>query len=188
MPAGCWTGSPAPTRPSSPAATPTWPPPAAGFPRPPAWTPPWPCWRSTATSAGSTPTPPAPRAAGRPRRGSWSTLCHAPQNPHNLQNPCRQPVLWVLWVLWRVAAPQGAADAGHGGCHVIQRERPQPLPAICTPAAPADAAVWGRLRPPAGPFCSPRPLPSDEPAVLGLRAHRVDLTRRHNDRSPEREE
>jgi hypothetical protein len=32
-----------------------------------------------------------------------------------------------------------------------------------------------------------RPLPSDEPAVLGLRAHRVDLTRRNN-RSPEREE
>jgi hypothetical protein len=29
---------------------------------------------------------------------------------------------------------------------------------------------------------------SDEPAVLGLRTHRVDLTRRHNDRSPEREE
>jgi hypothetical protein len=56
------------------------------------------------------------------------------------------------------------------------------------PAAPADAAVWGRLRPPAGPFCSPSPLLSDEPAVLGLRAHRVDLTRRPNDRSPEREE
>jgi hypothetical protein len=29
---------------------------------------------------------------------------------------------------------------------------------------------------------------SDEPALLGLRAHRVDLTRRRNDRSPEREE
>jgi hypothetical protein len=29
---------------------------------------------------------------------------------------------------------------------------------------------------------------SDEPALLGLRAHGVDLTRRHNDRSPEREE
>jgi hypothetical protein len=29
---------------------------------------------------------------------------------------------------------------------------------------------------------------TDEPAVLGLCAHRFDLTRRHNDRSPEREE
>jgi hypothetical protein len=28
---------------------------------------------------------------------------HAPQNPHNLQNLTRRPVLWVLWVLWRVA-------------------------------------------------------------------------------------
>ena len=77
---------------------------------------------------------------------------------------------------------------GTNGRHVIQRERPQPLPAICTPAAHADAAVRGRLRPPAGPFCSPLLLPSDEPAVLGLRAHRVDLTRRRNNRSPEREE
>jgi hypothetical protein len=53
---------------------------------------------------------------------------------------------------------------------------------------PPTPPYRGRLRPPAGPLCSPRPLPSDEPAVLGLRAHRVDLTRRHNDRSPEREE
>jgi hypothetical protein len=55
------------------------------------------------------------------------------------------------------------------------------------PQPAADAAV-GPPRPPAGPFYSPRPLPSDEPAVLGLRAHRVDLTRRRNNRSPEREE
>jgi hypothetical protein len=35
----------------------------------------------------------------------------------------------------------------------------------------------------------PAPSPaSDEPAVLGLRAHRVDLTRRRNNRSSEREE
>ena len=53
---------------------------------------------------------------------------------------------------------------------------------------PADAAVWGRLRPPAGRSAHPALPPSDEPAVLGLRAHRVDLTRRRNDRSPEREE
>jgi hypothetical protein len=65
----------------------------------------------------------------------------------------------------------------------LSRSRPS-----STPAAHADAAVWGRLRPPAGPFCSPLLLPSDEPAVLGLRAHRVDLTRRRNNRSPEREE
>jgi hypothetical protein len=87
---------------------------------------------------------------------------------------------------------------GTSGCHVIQRERLQPLPAILLPANPADAAVRAALRPPDGPFCSPPPLPSDgeagcpagssgEPAVLGC-AHRVDLTRRHNDRSPEREE
>jgi hypothetical protein len=55
------------------------------------------------------------------------------------------------------------------------------------PAAPANAsvgAVYGRQ-----PGRSAHPaLPSDEPAVLGLRAHRVDLIRRRNNRSPEREE
>jgi hypothetical protein len=58
----------------------------------------------------------------------------------------------------------------------------------CTPAVPRQRFRRGRPRPPAGPFCPRRPLPSDEPAVLGLRAHRVDLTRRRNNRSPEREE
>ena len=29
---------------------------------------------------------------------------------------------------------------------------------------------------------------SDEPVVFGLRTHRIDFIRRHNDRSPEREE
>jgi hypothetical protein len=65
---------------------------------------------------------------------------------------------------------------------------PSRFPALCTPAARRPCRRRGRPRPPAGPFCSPRPQPSDEPAVLGLRAHRVDLTRRRNNRSPEREE
>jgi hypothetical protein len=98
-PAGCSTGSPARTGASSAAATPTRPPPAAASPRPPTWSRPCACWRSTATSAASTPTHLAPRAADRPRRGSWSTPCHTPQNPQNLQNlqnPARPEVLWVL--------------------------------------------------------------------------------------------
>ena len=69
-------------------------------------------------------------------------LCTPPQNPHNPQNPTRRPVLWVLWVLWRVATPRGAADEGKGGCHVIQRERPQPLPAM-------SGVAPSRQRPPA---------------------------------------
>ena len=64
---------------------------------------------------------------------------------------------------------------------------PRRFPALCTPAARRRRRRRGRPRPPAGPFCSPL-LPADEPAVLGLRAHRVDLTRRRNNRSPEREE
>jgi len=63
------------------------------------------------------------------------------------------------------------------------------FPALCTTHSPPPT-------PPQGPLTAasravlhaPRPLPSDEPAVLGLRAHRVDLTRRRNNRSPEREE
>jgi hypothetical protein len=54
------------------------------------------CWRSTAGSAGSTPTRPALRAVDPPPRGSWSTLCTRRQNLHNLQNLTRRPVLSVL--------------------------------------------------------------------------------------------
>src|SRR5215207_6667157 len=113
-PVGCWTGSAAPARRSSAAATPTRPP-VAAFGRPATSSRPWPCWRSTAGYAASTPTPPGPRAAGHPRRGSWSTPCTPPQNPHNPQNLARRLVLWVLWVLWRVATPREAADADQGG-------------------------------------------------------------------------
>jgi replicative DNA helicase len=38
--------------------------------------------------------------------------------------------LWILSFLWRVATPRGAADEGEILCHVIQRERPQPILAI----------------------------------------------------------
>jgi hypothetical protein len=69
-PAGCSTGSTALTRHSSPAATPTTLLPGGASPRPPTSTLPSPCSRSTATYAGSTPTRPGPRAAGRPPRGS----------------------------------------------------------------------------------------------------------------------
>jgi replicative DNA helicase len=40
--------------------------------------------------------PSGPRAAGHPRRGSSSTPCTPPQNPHNPQNLTRGPVLLVL--------------------------------------------------------------------------------------------
>jgi Protein of unknown function (DUF3987) len=71
----------APTAPSSAAAMPIAPPPAAASPRPPTSSQPFGCSRSTATCAASTPSPrrtPA-AAADPPRRGSWSTLCRAPQ-------------------------------------------------------------------------------------------------------------
>ena len=54
--------------------------PQGGSPRPPTSTRPSACWRSTAGSAGSTPTHPGPRAVGRPPRGSWSTPCPRRQN------------------------------------------------------------------------------------------------------------
>ena len=47
--------------------------PRGASPRPPTWSRPWPCSRSTAGYAASTPTRPAPRAAGPPPRGSSST-------------------------------------------------------------------------------------------------------------------
>jgi hypothetical protein len=56
------------------------------------------------------------------------------------------------------------------------------------PAAPRQRFRRGRPRPPAGPFCSPHLQPPDGPTVLGLYAPRVDLTRRRNNRSHEREE
>jgi hypothetical protein len=56
------------------------------------------------------------------------------------------------------------------------------------PQAAADAAVGAAHSRQPGRSARPVPPPSDEPAVLGLRAHRVDLTRRRNNRSPEREE
>jgi hypothetical protein len=55
------------------------------------------------------------------------------------------------------------------------------------PQPAADAAVWAATAASRAVLLAPS-LPSDEPAVLGLRAHRVDLTRRRNNRSPEREE
>ena len=55
--------------------------PAAASPPPPTSNRPCGCSRSTAISAGSTLNPRRSRAAGAglPRRGSWSTLCRAPQ-------------------------------------------------------------------------------------------------------------
>jgi hypothetical protein len=38
---------------------------------------------------------------------------------------------------WRVATPRGAPNEGKSGCLVIQRERPKPLPAICTTRSPS---------------------------------------------------
>ena len=89
--AGCSTGSAAPTGRSSAAATCMWPPPAAASPRPPTSNQPCDCWKSTATCVGSTLNLPATHraVADRPHRGSWSTLCHAPQKPQKPQKPRR---------------------------------------------------------------------------------------------------
>jgi hypothetical protein len=85
---------------------------------------------------------------------------------------------------------------GTSGCHVIQRERPQPLrpsPHLQPPADAAVRAAYGRQPGRTARTVSCRPTArradvpawsSDEPALFGLRAHRVGLTRRHNDRSP----
>jgi hypothetical protein len=92
-PAGCWSGSTAQTKGSSAAVTHMRPPLVAASARPPTSTLPSPCLTSTAGSAVLTPTCPAPRGAGHPRRGSWSTLCTPRQNLQNLQNLTRRPVL-----------------------------------------------------------------------------------------------
>jgi hypothetical protein len=57
---------------------------------------------------------------------------------------------------------------------------------LAHPQSAADAAVGAATAASRAVLLAPS-LPSDEPAVLGLRAHRVDPTRRNN-RSPEREE
>jgi hypothetical protein len=58
---------------------------------------------------------------------------------------------------------------------------------LAHPRPAADAAVGAAHGRQPAVLLAPSPAP-DEPAVLGLRAHRVDLTRRRNNRSPEREE
>ena len=63
--------------------------------------------------------------------------------------------------------------------------RSRPWHTCRPPPTPPYGAVYGRQP---GRSARPVPCPPDEPAVLGLRAHRVDLTRRRNNRSPEREE
>jgi hypothetical protein len=76
---------------------------------------------------------------------------------------------------------QGTAAVTLSNENGLSRSRPsahlQPPPT--SPYGPSTATSRAVLFTPA--------LPS-EPAVLGLRAHRVDLTRRRNNRSPEREE
>jgi hypothetical protein len=60
---------------------------------------------------------------------------------------------------------------GTSGCHVIQRERLQPLPAMCIPSPPADAAVraaYGR-----------QPGRSARPAPCHLTVRRADAQRGH---------
>ena len=112
--AGCSTGSAAPTGRSSAAATRMWPPPAAASPRPPTSNQPCDCWKSTATCVGSTLNLPATHraVADRPHRGSWSTLCHAPQKSQKPQKPPPEPFLWILWRVARV--PNERRSARHG--------------------------------------------------------------------------
>jgi hypothetical protein len=63
-----------------------------------------------------------------------------------------------VWVLWRVATPRGAPDEGKSLCHVIQRERPQPLPAMSGVAPGVLRAAAGRPRPAGSPpRCCPPP-------------------------------
>jgi hypothetical protein len=77
---------------------------------------------------------------------------------------------------------QGTAAVTLSNENGLSRSRPSAH--LQPPPTPPYGAVYGRQ-----PGRSAHPaLPSDEPAVLGLRAHRVDLTRRRNNRSPEREE
>jgi hypothetical protein len=64
---------------------------------------------------------------------------------------------------------------------------PSRFPALSAPQPAADAAVGAATAASRAVLLAPS-LPSDEPAVLGLRTHRLDLTRRRNNRSPEREE
>jgi len=90
---------------------------------------------------------------------------------------------------------KGAAAVTLSNENGPSRSRPSHIPAAAStpPYVPPTAASRAVLLAPApchptvrradGPAWS-----SDEPAVLGLRASRVDLTRRPNDRSPEREE
>ena len=91
-----------------------------------------------------------PRVAGHPPHGSSSTLCTPPQNPHNPQNLVRRAVLRVLRVLRRVATPRAAPDEAEDRCHVIQRERPQPLRVCrhsCPPASDPLRAPTADRRP-----------------------------------------
>jgi len=120
--------------------------PAAASPRPPTSNQPCDCWKSTATCVGSTLNLPATHraVADRPHRGSWSTLCHAPQKPQKPQNPRRSRFCGFCGFCgaWpesqlsgdRLAMTESGMAARAlfllaAGCHVIQREWLQPYPA-----------------------------------------------------------
>jgi hypothetical protein len=64
---------------------------------------------------------------------------------------------------------------------------PSRFSALAHPQLAADAAVGAARAASRAVLLAPS-MPSEEPAVLGLRAHRLDPTRRRNNRSLEREE
>src|SRR5215211_5399330 len=171
MPAGCWTGLPAPTAPSSAAATPMWPPPAAGSPRPLTSSQPYGCSRSMATCAGSTLSPPGTPAvvAARPRRGSWSTLCHAPQKQHKPQKPSPELFLWILWFLWRVA---GVPDDGHSARRDrvwrAQSRSSDSLPAVTLSNENGPSRSWPCRHPYAAGFGAHKPTMANRRGAASL--------------------
>ena len=141
-PAGSWTGSPALTRPSSPAAMPTRRPRGDGSRRPPTSSQRCPC-SSTGICAASTPTlpgPPRPRPTRLPAvPGQPSATRH--RNTRNDKNHRGSCFCGFCRFCARGDSP-GADDEGHILCHVIQRERPQPFPAM-------PGVAPGRHQPPA---------------------------------------
>ena len=114
----------APTGPSSAAATPTGPPPAAASPRPPTSSQPCGCSRSTATCAGSTPSPPRtprPRPTRLPAVPGQPSAAHR-RNHRNTKTTAGAVSVDSVVSVARLGVPneghsarrRGASGGGHG--------------------------------------------------------------------------
>src|SRR5215217_3713831 len=138
---------------------PTGPPPAVASPRPPPSSQPYGCSRSTATCAASTlnhrRTPAA--AADRPRRGSWSTLCRAPQKRQKQQKLAPELFLWLVSFLRRTA---GVPNEGPSA----------PRTQVRQDGHSRSSSIWAvTLSNENGPSRS-RPCPDPPPALSGRHA------------------